>query len=37
MIRVLTARWLREYNRVKPHSSLGYKTPAEIAAVALAP
>jgi putative transposase len=26
--RVLTARWRREYNRVRPHSSLGYRPPA---------
>ena len=26
--RVLTERWRREYNRYRPHSSLGYKPPA---------
>src|SRR5262249_10515373 len=26
------ARWKREYNTERPHSSLGYKTPAEFAA-----
>jgi putative transposase len=26
--KVLTDVWRREYNQVRPHSSLGYKTPA---------
>ena len=26
--RVLIERWRREYNRYRPHSSLGYKPPA---------
>jgi transposase InsO family protein len=26
--RVITERWRREYNRYRPHSSLGYKPPA---------
>jgi len=26
--RVLTERWRKEYNRCRPHSSLGYKPPA---------
>jgi transposase InsO family protein len=26
--RVLVERWRREYNRVRPHSSLGYRPPA---------
>jgi putative transposase len=27
--RVLAQEWKREYNQVRPHSSLGYRTPAE--------
>jgi transposase InsO family protein len=27
--RVLSQEWRREYNEVRPHSSLGYRTPAE--------
>ena len=27
-VEVLTKRWVREYNTVRPHSSLGYKPPA---------
>jgi transposase InsO family protein len=30
--RYLTARWQLEYNHHRPHSSLGYQTPAEFAA-----
>jgi putative transposase len=30
--RVLTENWRREYNEIRPHSSLGYKTPMELAA-----
>ena len=26
--RVLTEMWRREYNQIRPHSSLGYKPPA---------
>ncbi len=26
---ILIERWWREYNMVRPHSSLGYKSPAE--------
>jgi putative transposase len=29
---VLTELWRREYNQVRPHSSLGYKPPAPEAA-----
>jgi len=29
--KVLIEEWRREYNRVRPHSSLGYQTPAEFA------
>lgn len=31
--RVLAAAWRREYNEVRPHSSLGYRTPAEYGAL----
>ena len=27
--RVLAKEWKREYNHVRPHSALGYRTPAE--------
>ncbi len=30
--RVLTGQWREAYNRTRPHSSLGYKTPEEFAA-----
>ncbi|MFM8275301.1 MAG: integrase core domain-containing protein, partial [Gemmata sp.] len=30
--RVLGAEWRRAYNHERPHSSLGYRTPAEFAA-----
>jgi len=30
--RVLAREWKREYNQVRPHSSLGYRTPAEFGA-----
>ncbi len=29
--RVLTERWRREYNRCRPHSSLGYRPPTPVA------
>lgn len=29
--RVLTERWRKEYNQIRPHSSLGYKPPAPTA------
>lgn len=29
--RVLTERWMREYNEVRPHSALGYRPPAPVA------
>lgn len=32
--RVVLEAWRRQYNRVRPHSSLGYRTPAEYAAKA---
>jgi putative transposase len=31
--RVLGQEWRREYNQVRPHSSLGYRTPAEYGAM----
>jgi putative transposase len=31
--RVLAKEWKREYNHVRPHSSLGYRTPAEFGAI----
>ena len=27
--KVLAKEWKRDYNHVRPHSSLGYRTPAE--------
>lgn len=27
-VEILTRRWVREYNTIRPHSSLGYKPPA---------
>jgi putative transposase len=33
--RVLAQDWKREYNQVRPHSALGYRTPAEFAALAV--
>src|SRR5262249_41194150 len=30
--RVLAAEWKKDYNEVRPHSALGYRTPAEFAA-----
>jgi transposase InsO family protein len=30
---VLAKEWRREYNQVRPHSSLGYRTPAEYGAM----
>jgi putative transposase len=32
--RVLVERWRREYNKARPHSALGYRPPAELAASA---
>jgi transposase InsO family protein len=32
--KVLATEWRREYNHVRPHSSLGYRTPAEFGAMA---
>jgi putative transposase len=32
--RLLTAAWRADYHQVRPHSSLGYRTPAEFAACA---
>ena len=31
--KVLTERWRREYNQVRPHSSLGYRPPAPQAVI----
>src|SRR5206468_9327191 len=31
---VLAKEWRRDYNQVRPHSSLGYRTPAEYGAMA---
>jgi putative transposase len=31
--RVLAKEWKQEYNQVRPHSSLGYRTPAEYGAM----
>ena len=31
--RVLAQEWKREYNQVRPHSSLGYRAPAEFGAM----
>jgi len=33
--KALTARWREEYNSRRPHSSLGYRTPAEFAAAVM--
>ena len=33
--RVIVESWRREYNQLRPHSSLGYQTPAEYAALAV--
>jgi len=33
--RVLGREYKREYNEVRPHSSLGYRTPAEFGAMCL--
>ena len=33
--RVLTVRWRRDYNQVRPHSALGYRPPAPEAVEAL--
>jgi putative transposase len=30
--RVVIASWRRDYNETRPHSALGYRTPAEFAA-----
>ncbi|MCH8116421.1 MAG: transposase, partial [Chloroflexi bacterium] len=27
-VQILTARWRREYNTIRPHCSLGYRPPA---------
>jgi putative transposase len=34
--RALTAAWREDYNHVRPHSSLGYKAPADYAAACAA-
>ncbi|MHB1426194.1 MAG: integrase core domain-containing protein, partial [Gemmataceae bacterium] len=34
---VLAKEWRREYNHVRPHSSLGYRTPAEFGEMCLRP
>ena len=31
---VVVERWRRQYNEARPHSALGYRTPAEVAATA---
>ena len=31
---VVVERWRRQYNEERPHSALGYRTPAEVAATA---
>jgi len=31
-IRILIAAWCPDYNEARPHSALGYRTPAEFAA-----
>ena len=33
--KVLIERWRRHYNRVRPHGSLGYRTPAPVAGLAV--
>ena len=35
--RVLAAQWKKEYNHERPHSALGYRTPAEFAAARIKP
>jgi transposase InsO family protein len=35
--RLLIAAWVTDYNTARPHSSLGYKTPAAYAAILTAP
>lgn len=35
--RVVIEEWRREYNECRPHSSLGYRTPAEVAACCQTP
>ena len=34
---VIVERWRRQYNEERPHSALGYRTPAEVAGQAEAP
>lgn len=34
---VIVERWRRQYNEERPHSALGYRTPAEAAGLAEAP